>query len=75
MKTNSTGLLSEASTSSASEGKPLRPPVLDAQDQEYGRKLAALSEEDMGRLIDALAALKPAEEESSFDEIRDNLGL
>lgn len=58
-----------------SAGKPLRPPVLDAEDQEYGEKLAALSDEDMGCLVRALLALKPAEEDYSFEAIREKTGL
>lgn len=56
-------------------GKPLRPPVLDAEDRAYGEKLAALSDEDMKRLAAALLDLKPAEGPRSFEEMREITGL
>lgn len=56
-------------------GKPLRPPALDAEDRAYGEKLAALSDEDMRRLVDALGSLKPAKGPRSFEEMRDITGL
>jgi len=63
-----------ALTSPGSE-KGLRPPFLGSEDVTYGHKLASLTPEDRGKLIEALRKLKPAEEAPNFDEIRDKLGL
>lgn len=74
MKKTSTPLKQGALTTSASRGLPA--PILDARDQEYQRKLGAVSEADLDKLIEGLRGLKgPQQPAMSFDELRDKTGL